>query len=275
MIITKDNPIDIPNDIQSDHDGFILAPTGLEIDYPEQVTFRDWLEQAYVLLDIHRQHPWWVGDLFAFGEDHFPEEFAGVLSDRWPNETTSIRQMVWVSRMIPMSIRDRRLSYSHYRVIAGLPAEKRAEAVKAALTDDLTVLELRWWAATALDDETYHVKGQRSDLSAADRLITRALLERGVAGIPEPEARDTARGITDTLIEHLAMHPDYEALTEFPERCQHERGWWLALAGKAIANAQALDPDAAEALADAASILAAETDKLAETASRRLRSSAT
>lgn len=87
---------------------------------PADFDYQKWCATLGEMLSIYRVIPFQVGDLVAYGEDHYEEAFAQALDlTRIGYET--LRGWVWVARRIKPETRVADLSWSHHRAVAKLP----------------------------------------------------------------------------------------------------------------------------------------------------------
>ena len=138
-----------------------ISPLGLCIREP--LTFEEWSALAGNIGSALRSMAFVVGDWLVYGEEHFDSnakngQTAGgsgrrkVSAERYSQATSAtgidravLKNYTYVSRRVPLSLRNDRLSWDHHRVIAKLPPDeqKRWLTVATNPNDRLSARRLR------------------------------------------------------------------------------------------------------------------------------------
>ena len=139
-----------------------ISPLGLHIREP--LTFEEWSALAGKIGSALRSMAFVIGDWLVYGEDHFDwdakkGQTAGgsggrrkVSAERNAQATSAtgidravLKNYAYVSRRVPMSLRNDRLSWDHHRVVAKLPPDeqKRWLAIATNPNDRLSARRLR------------------------------------------------------------------------------------------------------------------------------------
>lgn len=117
-----------------------LSSIGWKI--PARLSYEAWEERIQQLVETHEAQPWWMGDACNFGERKYGEQYAQAVSDTGYSQQT-LWTCAWVARAFPYERRRPRLSYSHHRLLAGLPEDDQEHYLDLAETEELAVTDLR------------------------------------------------------------------------------------------------------------------------------------
>ena len=138
-----------------------ISPLGLHIREP--LTFEEWSALAGKIGSALRSMAFVIGDWLVYGEDNFDNDAknrptAGgsgrrkVTAERYAKATGTtgidravLKNYACVSRRVPLSLRNDRLSWDHHRVVAKLPPDeqKRWLTVATNPNDRLSARRLR------------------------------------------------------------------------------------------------------------------------------------
>ena len=139
-----------------------VSPLGLSIS--GELTFDEWSALAPQIGSALRSMAFVIGDWLAYGEEHFvqqplpgmedfcTERATKIKSDRYEAaraatgiDKATLKNYAYVSRRVPMSLRNELLSWEHHKAVAKLDEPKQLEwlAAAARLDDRLTVRRLR------------------------------------------------------------------------------------------------------------------------------------
>lgn len=141
-------------------------PLGIELD--DGLSFQEWERLMHSLLSIDEGQYWWVGDVFAYGEDHFGEEaFQAFRAQPLKWEEKTIANRAWVSRHVPKKVRRPDLSWSHHREVAKLPPAQQVKILKRAADEGINCRDLKPIVRALLpDEETPGAAPQRTRVHA-------------------------------------------------------------------------------------------------------------
>lgn len=141
-------------------------------------TIEEWGDIGRRLNQLHSATLWWVGDWLLYGEQAFGELYSQFLEDSGYTES-ALKTYRWVSSRY--SIDDRRpdLSWSHHRLVAVFPTEERAEWLKMAVDNSLSVLDLKSLTNKRRIELSYN-RAEEGDVGYALKLkaAQKALIER-------------------------------------------------------------------------------------------------
>lgn len=117
-------------------------PLGIELD--DSLSFQEWERLMNNLLTLDEGQLWWIGDVFAFGEDHFGEEaFQAFRAQPLKFEEKTIANRAWVSRNVTKAVRRGDLSWSHHREVAKLPKAQQVKVLKRAADEGISCRDLK------------------------------------------------------------------------------------------------------------------------------------
>ncbi len=125
----------------------LIAPERGEITHNaliihDGMSFDEWMTLGKQLSDITKGLMFWVGDWLVYGENAYGEAYAQAM-DATGYSYKTIRQAMYIARKFPVDMRDERLTFTHYTVVAGEEQEKALELLTYAAENELTVEELR------------------------------------------------------------------------------------------------------------------------------------
>jgi hypothetical protein len=109
---------------------------------PGVVTFEEWQAKFFSLEAVAHSLPWWIGDLLLYGEEHFHEQWAQVVSEL-PWKKDYALQCHYMARMFPKTRRFSELSFSHHVAVVSLPAALQEDLLRRAVLEDWKVREIR------------------------------------------------------------------------------------------------------------------------------------
>jgi len=144
------------------NDKIAVSPLGLE--FHQELTFEEWSALAPQLGTALRSMSFVIGDWLVYGEDHFEKQLQlpglednGVTRRRISAERYAqarqatgldlviLKNYAYVSRRVPMSLRNDLLSWEHHRTVAKLQQDeqKRWLGIAATANDKLSSRRLR------------------------------------------------------------------------------------------------------------------------------------
>jgi hypothetical protein len=111
---------------------------------PPKLKFERWVAVGETLKQIQGGASWWVGDWLVYGMDHFGEnDMYAQATEETPYTHGSLRNMAWVARCFPPEARSEVLTFSHYKILAGLDPADRGGWEVEAIEQGLSVGGLR------------------------------------------------------------------------------------------------------------------------------------
>lgn len=117
-------------------------PLGIELN--DGLEFQEWERLMNSLLSIDEGQYWWIGDVFAFGEDHFGEEaFQAFRAMPLKYNEKTVANRAYVSRHVARKIRRADLSWSHHREVSALAEKDQARLLKQAADETLACRDLK------------------------------------------------------------------------------------------------------------------------------------
>ena len=129
-----------------------ISPLGLQ--FREDLTFSEWCALASQLGSAVRSMAFVLGDWLVYGEDHFEKQLLlPGFEENGPRQRLSaeryeqahaatgidrvvLKNYAYVSRKVPMSLRNDVLSWEHHRVVAKLKTDEQKRWLEIACTDD-------------------------------------------------------------------------------------------------------------------------------------------
>lgn len=121
---------------------FMLAPSTLELNIPEEVSYHDWLILGRSLATQKRQLDWFLGDWIAFGRERFPEQIELALADI-SDDPRNIRLIEKTARTFPPHLRNAALTFEHHAHVADMPVQEALPLLRDASERNLTAKQLR------------------------------------------------------------------------------------------------------------------------------------
>ncbi len=121
---------------------FSLTPTGISV--RSSPTFKEWQQETEWWITVHEMSPIVVGDLLAYGEMMWPEEYAQVVdgfTQKYSAQTLANYKSVM--QRVPPAVRRAELSFGHYDAVASLSEPEQKKMLDSAVKDSLGREELR------------------------------------------------------------------------------------------------------------------------------------
>lgn len=109
---------------------------GLQLD--ENTTAEEWASIGKQLLVGNKVLNWCIGDWLVFGEK---KNFAS-LSNELGFDEGYLRNLKWVAKEFPMSLRRDDVSHKHYQILAPLEKSKRKEWINTIVKENLSTRDL-------------------------------------------------------------------------------------------------------------------------------------
>lgn len=118
---------------------------------PDGLDYEEWQSKGSVLLTIHHNINWWIGDWILYGEKNYPDKYSQAVFLTGKTEPT-LRNCAWVASVFPPEERVYQdLTYTHYLEVAGIRSkEERHWCLRMASEDGLSALALRRFRAEEL-----------------------------------------------------------------------------------------------------------------------------
>ena len=117
-----------------------LSPTGWEP--PEDLTYEQWAQTGYVFKVFEQATQWAIGDWIRVGEERFAHKYTQAL-DATEHKKGYLQNMVYVAENVEPSRRREELNWSQHQVVASLEADQQDELLERAVTEGLTVPQMR------------------------------------------------------------------------------------------------------------------------------------
>ncbi len=114
-----------------------------------KLNHREWASAGYRLGAIGRCSQWWIGDWIRYGTAQWGERY--VEAARITGyDVASLRNMAWVaSQFDELSLRSDKLTWSHHVLLAPLTRDEKLAWLRRALSEKLSVADLRIELRTA------------------------------------------------------------------------------------------------------------------------------
>jgi hypothetical protein len=125
---------------------------------PSRLGQAQWLSTGRRLGAIGRCSQWWIGDWIRYGTARWGERYAEAARVT-KYDAASLRNMAWVASRFNLSLRSDKLTWSHHVLLAPLEPEEQRSWIDHAITERLSVADLRKELRTTLG-------GGRSDDAA-------------------------------------------------------------------------------------------------------------
>lgn len=137
---------------------FKLTPTALI--FPDaEITHDEWFDLGLILSNLERSTQWWVGDWANRAHDIWGIGYE-IIASEFSYEIETLYTYAWVARQIDTSIRNRDLSFSHHRLVAGMDLSIRDEWLQIAAVNQWTLKQFR----KAIAEATGETQDQDEDL---------------------------------------------------------------------------------------------------------------
>lgn len=114
----------------------------------EDMRQSEWLAAGRRLGAIGRCSQWWIGDWIRYGTARWGERYAEAARVTG-YDVASLRNMAWVASRFDLSLRSDKLSWSHHVLLAPLAGEEQRRWIERAVSERLSVADLRLELRTA------------------------------------------------------------------------------------------------------------------------------
>ena len=90
------------------------------------LSYEDWAKELELAVLVNKKSPWWIGDLYLFGENRFGHAKCAQIMHLTGKEESTVRNAAWVCKAFPPDQRhsDPDLTFSHHLEVAGCASEK-------------------------------------------------------------------------------------------------------------------------------------------------------
>ncbi len=102
-------------------------------------TVSDWVEYGKKLRRVETSLNWIIGDYLVYGEFKYGEKYAQILDESMMN---SWKVYHWVAKHVAPERREKKLSWTHHRLIASLPPVYQIKMLEKAVKEKLNTPEL-------------------------------------------------------------------------------------------------------------------------------------
>lgn len=160
-----------------------LTRVGLAL--PPGLPFARWLHFMETLGGVHTATKWAIGDGLNYGEHEYGEKYSQAAA-RLRVKPETLMDWAWVSRSVPISLRNEVLSFSHHRAVARLPEEQQRAWLRDAITHS--------WGANTL----------------------RAMIQ-GDGALFEPPAEDGAGAVREALSAPDGLPDELDDIDQHPQ----------------------------------------------------------
>lgn len=148
------------------HGPFSHGPKGLKVD--GSPTFEEWHYAVYATKATAVYGLWFYGDLMAYGQQHYGEDYAQAL-DSSDYVDDALRLAEWVARKFPPERRHPELTFSHHKIVAALPPKQADRILETAAEKGLSVRDVTSMLRAEANQETATESGRSSGKNAVSR----------------------------------------------------------------------------------------------------------
>jgi len=152
------------------------TPTGLQISgelFPDE-----WLSVFELIRRVQSGIQWIVGDWLVYGEEKLGKTYKELAEITHYSEKP-LRNLAYVARGVPMSLRKDTLSFGHHNLIAALPAPAQVQWLDYAAQEGLSVAALRRALGQAPRPAETNERRFKRDMQMVARLAAAGTLPRG------------------------------------------------------------------------------------------------
>lgn len=177
---------------------FRATPAGLVV--VSEPTFEEWAAAVADLRRVNCCLMWVVGDILAYGQGRWGEDYAQVLEAADYADGT-LRVAEWVAGKFPPATRVTSLTFRHHQEVAALPPAQATALLAHAEAEGLSTRELKRLAAEAGDGGEGRGFDRAAEVDAVEAWLKRrregwpdgerdgfAAALRGIAGRMEKDA---------------------------------------------------------------------------------------
>ena len=140
MAVEEQVDVVAPDDLVVTHGPFWMTKRGIVAS--REATFEEWNEATDWAQQVEKSSPFWIGDLFAYGERVFGEKYAQAM-DATHSSYGTLANAAYVARQVDFSRRRENLPFAIHQEVAPLPAADQEMWLQKASDQHLTREELR------------------------------------------------------------------------------------------------------------------------------------
>lgn len=168
------------------HGPFSHGASGLKVDGTP--TFEEWYEAVGTTKSLAVYGLWFYGDLMAYGQHHFGEDYAQAL-DASDYSDNALALAEWVARKFPPERRHPELTFSHHKLVAALPPKEADRILTLAADQGLSTVDVGKIIRAKKSQESTQESGENKGKTFISRemdSVTNGSL-RPIEPTPEPE----------------------------------------------------------------------------------------
>lgn len=111
------------------------------ITFTEDIPFNDWSRLMETLSRMETAFQFAIGDALIYGQAAYGEKYSQAM-EATGHSYQALANYCWVSKSVPIGVRQPGLSWTHHRVVAKLPVDQQESMLITATHNNLTIDEL-------------------------------------------------------------------------------------------------------------------------------------
>lgn len=139
-VVAQDSGLSMSNDGTIRIGGYVLTGNGLVIE--EEASESQWSQVGEILMLLEGRIQLLLGDWLVYGETIWGKTYDHV-AEMFNREKQTLYDYKWVAERVQFSLRRENLTFSHYKLVAGLAEDERRRWIDHASEGGLSVAELR------------------------------------------------------------------------------------------------------------------------------------
>lgn len=111
------------------------------VTFTEEIPFQDWSRLMETLSRMETAFQFAIGDALVYGQAAYGEKYSQAM-DATGHSYQALANYCWVSKSVPIGVRQPGLSWTHHRIVAKLPLAEQESMLTASVQNEWTIDEL-------------------------------------------------------------------------------------------------------------------------------------
>jgi hypothetical protein len=111
------------------------------VTFTEDIAFQDWSRLMETLSRMETAFQFAIGDALAYGQTAYGEKYSQAM-DSTGHSYQALANYCWVSKSVPIEVRQPGLSWTHHRIVAKLPPDEQESMLTASVHNEWTIDQL-------------------------------------------------------------------------------------------------------------------------------------
>jgi hypothetical protein len=111
------------------------------VTFTEEIAFQDWSRLMETLSRMETAFQFAIGDALVYGQTAYGEKYSQAM-DATGHSYQALANYCWVSKSVPIDVRQPGLSWTHHRIVAKLPPDEQQSMLTASIHNEWTIDQL-------------------------------------------------------------------------------------------------------------------------------------